>query len=81
MALSIKNEEADELARELAALTGKSITEAIVMALREQLARTRSKENVGDAVRRLMEEFAQYPVLDDRPADEILGYDEYGLPT
>jgi hypothetical protein len=51
------------------------------MALKEQLDRTRSKENVGDAVRRLMEEFAQYPVLDDRPADEILGYDEYGLPT
>lgn len=81
MALSIKNEEADELARELAALTGKSITEAIVMALKEQLDRTRAKENVGDTVRRLMEEFAQYPVLDDRPADEILGYDEYGLPN
>jgi antitoxin VapB len=81
MALSIKNEEADELARELAALTGKSITEAIVMALKEQLHRTRSKESVGDAARRLMEEFAQYPVLDDRPADEILGYDQYGLPN
>jgi hypothetical protein len=51
------------------------------MALKEQLDRTRSKEGVGDAVRRLMEEFAQYPVLDDRPADEILGYDEYGLPN
>lgn len=81
MALSIKNEEADELARELAALTGKSITEAIVMALKEQLDRMRSKENVGDTVRRLMEEFAEYPVLDDRPADEILGYDEFGLPN
>lgn len=81
MALSIKNEEADELARELAKLTGTSITEAIVMALREQLGRTKEKEGVGAIVRRLMEEFAQYPILDDRPADEILGYDEFGLPT
>ncbi len=81
MALSIKNEEADELARELARLTGKSITEAIVMALREQLGRTRVKEGVGDTARRLMDEFAQYPILDDRPADEILGYDEFGLPN
>lgn len=81
MALSIKNEEADELARELAALTGKTITEAIVIALREQLGRTRAKEGVGETVRRLMDEFAQYPILDDRPADEILGYDEFGLPN
>lgn len=81
MALSIKNERADELARELARLTNTSITEAIVMALEEQLQRTRSKESVGDAVRRLIEEFAAYPVLDDRPADEILGYDDYGLPN
>jgi antitoxin VapB len=81
MAPSIEDERVHELARELARLMGKSITEAIVMALKEQLDRTRSKENVGDTVHRLMEEFAQYPVLDDRPADEILGYDEYGLPN
>ncbi|MCB9530155.1 MAG: type II toxin-antitoxin system VapB family antitoxin, partial [Myxococcales bacterium] len=39
MALSIKNDEADRLARELAALTGESLTEAVVVSLRERLAR------------------------------------------
>ena len=39
MALSIKDQEADRLARELAARTGETLTEAIVVALRERLAR------------------------------------------
>jgi antitoxin VapB len=39
MALNIKNEEADRLARELAELTGESVTAAVTEALRERLAR------------------------------------------
>lgn len=81
MALSIKNERADQLARELAEITGTSLTEAVVMALEEKLERARSRGKVGDAVRKLIEEFATYPVLDSRSADEILGYDEFGLPS
>ena len=41
MALSIKTEEADRLARELARLRGETITEAVTVALREQCARER----------------------------------------
>lgn len=81
MALSIKSEKADELARAVARLTGTTLTEAVEIALEEKLERTRQRNNVGDNIRRLMEEFAQYPVLDDRTADEILGYDEFGLPN
>ena len=43
MALSIKTEEADRLARELAWLRGETITEAVTVALREQCARERAK--------------------------------------
>jgi antitoxin VapB len=43
MALSIKTEEADRLARDLARLTGESMTEAITVALRERLMRERAR--------------------------------------
>ncbi len=43
MALSIKAVEADELARSLARLTGETMTEAVTAALRERLARERSR--------------------------------------
>jgi antitoxin VapB len=43
MALSIKTEEADRLARELAELRGETITEAVTVALREQCAREKAK--------------------------------------
>lgn len=86
MALSIKDPpEADRLARELAARTGESLTEAVLVALRERLARetggrTRSiplREELA-AIRRRC---AALPVVDNRSADEILGYDDRGLPA
>lgn len=43
MALSIKHPEADRLARELAELTGEGITEAVLNALRERLARVKKR--------------------------------------
>ena len=85
MALSIRDPHTDRLARELAALTGESMTEAIRTALAERLARTRSAREdelarlIAD-VRAIQERVARLPVLDDRPDDEILGYDEDGLP-
>jgi len=83
MALSIKNPEADRLVRELTAITGESMTEAIVVALRERVDRERDRRGPGKAekLRMLAEEIAALPVLDGRSAEEILGYDERGLPT
>jgi antitoxin VapB len=81
MALSIKNDEADRLARELAEATGESLTDAVIEALRERLDRARRRNDVGRRLRRLAAEVAGYPVLDGRLADEIVGYDERGLPT
>ena len=42
MALSIKTEKADRLARDLAKLTGETMTEAVTVALEERLERERA---------------------------------------
>lgn len=84
MALSIKNEEAERLARELAAKTGESITEAITVALQERLKREtgrRSRRSVRDEILEISRRCAALPRLDGRTPDEILGYDEDGLPS
>ena len=83
MALSIKHPEADRLARELARTTGETITEAVLKAIRERLVREtgRDPDAVLAEIRRIQEEVAQLPVFDDRTADEIIGYDDHGLPT
>lgn len=80
MALSVKNEEADRLARDLAEMTGESLTEAVVVALRERLDRERTRRDLVRRVTRLATEVSALPVLDVRSPDEILGYDEAGLP-
>ena len=86
MALSIRDPETDRLARELAALTGETMTRAIRTALEERLAREQAQR--GEAIERkrqdameILERIWQLPVLDDRSEDEILGYDEHGLPS
>ena len=80
VALSIKSDKADRLARDLAELTGESLTEAIVGALEVRLdleRRTRRNRGVSDIVER----YRALPVLDTRHPDDIVGYDEHGLPT
>ncbi|MFQ5790290.1 MAG: type II toxin-antitoxin system VapB family antitoxin [Acidobacteriota bacterium] len=83
MALSIKNPEADRLARELAAATGESLTETVIRALRERLRRERGRvraPRLREELRRIRQRCAGLPVLDPRSPNEILGYDERGLP-
>lgn len=83
MALSIKAEKADRLARELARRTGESLTEAVTRALEERLKRVAPRKADRDLVRRLnaiAKECAALPELDPRSAEEIIGYDENGLP-
>jgi antitoxin VapB len=83
MALNIRNPEAEKLAQALARLTGETKTEAVTRALRDRLARVR-RERRGRRLADELDEIAlrcsRLPVLDARPADEILGYDDDGLP-
>jgi antitoxin VapB len=83
MALNIRNPEAEQLAAELARQTGESKTEAVTKALRDRLMRVRrehTNRRLADELEEIAEHCASLPVLDARPADEILGYDENGLP-
>lgn len=84
MPLSIKNPEADRLARELAKTTGESLTDAVVAALRERLKREKQRSQqqfIREEIRAIQDRIAAAPVLDDRSAEEILGYDDDGLPS
>ena len=83
MALNIRNPEAERLAEALARLTCETKTEAVTKALRDRLARLR-RERAG---RRLADELdeiglhcSRLPVRDARSPEEILGYDENGVP-
>ncbi|OBF29755.1 type II toxin-antitoxin system VapB family antitoxin [Mycobacterium sp. ACS4331] len=84
MALSIKDPEADRLARELAARTGETLTEAVVVALRERLARTAGRAQVvllREDLAAIRRRCAALPLVDDRSAEEIAAYDDRGLPS
>ena len=82
MALNIKDPEADALARKLAARTGESLTEAVLNALKERLQRTEMarRPNLVRDILAIGKRCSALPVLDTRSAEEIIGYDEHGLP-
>ncbi len=82
MALNIRNPETEKLAADLAALTGESKTQAVTKALRDRLARLkrRARRRLSDELDEIARHCASLPVLDKRGDEEILGYDESGLP-
>lgn len=83
VALNIKDPETDRLARELAAAVGESITVATRVALAERLARVRARQNTAGQAAELdaiIQRGRARAILDERTADEIVGYDDHGLP-
>jgi antitoxin VapB len=81
--LNIRNEETEQLAAALAQLTGETKTEAVTQALRERLQRirrARTKRRLADDLDEIALHCSTLPVRDPRSADEIMGYDEHGLP-
>lgn len=83
MALNIRNSEAEKLAETLAKLTGETKTEAVTQALRDRLARLRrerTRRRLADELDEIALHCSQLPVQDTRTPEEILGYDEHGLP-
>jgi antitoxin VapB len=82
MPLSIKNEETERLARQVAEAAGESITTAIRHSLEERLARLNRRGSQGVQAGRLHEivrRVSALPNLDPRSPDEILGYNDEGL--
>jgi antitoxin VapB len=81
VALSIKSDEADRLARQLAAETGESLTVAVIEALRARLEQVRRpRRNLARRLLAVSEGAGSLRRLDGRSDDEIIGYDEHGLP-
>ncbi len=84
MALNIKDPVTEKSVRELASATGETVTMAVRKAAEERLARVRRERPGGGLAAEIMEigrRCAALPDLDTRNADEILGYDEWGLPS
>ena len=84
MSLNIKNPETHRLAKELAGLTGESMTEAITTAVRERLERVRVADSGSGMAERIhaiaVEMHARLPedFFDVEHGDLL--YDEDGLP-
>ena len=84
MAINIKDSETDLLAREVAKRTGETITNAIRTALRERLQRLVGRYTAPTKREKLYEILTRVdalPRLDTRSEDEILGYEESGIPS
>lgn len=84
MALNIKDPKAELIVRELASATGESVTAAVRRAAEERLQRVRRERGVrslGEDILAIGRRCARLPDLDVRTADEMLGYDEHGLPS
>jgi antitoxin VapB len=89
MAFHIRNAEAEEALRRLCEITGESLTDAVLRAVKMRLdaeeAKRGEKANklaeIAEQDRLMFERLAKLPILDNRNPDEILGYDEHGLPS
>lgn len=84
MALNIKDATADRLVRELADETGESITTAVTVAVRERLERLQGaipRERREAELTRIAQRSARRRVRDQRTPEEILVYDDDGLPS
>lgn len=83
MALNIKDPEADRLARELAERTGETLTETVVKALRDRLKResARTPVRLRDEIMAISRRAAKLPRQTERTPEEIMGYDDRGLPS
>jgi antitoxin VapB len=81
MALSIRNRKTERMARQVAAETGETLTDAITVALEERLLRLRGRKTAPDVFEEIMNisrRCAALPRMDPRSPDEIVGYDQNG---
>ena len=82
MPLNIKNQEAELLVERIIKETNESKTKAVIQALRERLERLTGSRKGPDLERSLLniaKRCSQMPDLDQRPPDEIIGYNEQGF--
>ena len=79
--LNTKDPDVHAMAKEIAGRTGLSLTAVVREALTERLARERnSRARTIERVMAIAAEISSSPVLDARTPDEIIGYDQFGVP-
>jgi antitoxin VapB len=84
VSLNIKDSRTHELVRRLAAATGETQTEAVRVAVQERLRRVEAGRGDSHQLVQRLNEIARHcaflPVRRMRTEDDILGYNERGLP-
>lgn len=81
MALSIRNSQAEQLAREVATISGENLTQAIIHALEERLERLKGRRSTANIMLDIMaisQRCSSLPDLDRRSPEEILSYNRSG---
>lgn len=86
MSINIKNKEAERLLRDIKAKTGRGTSAVVLDLLRAEHTRLaaeqeREIERALADMRWLQERWRSLPVVDGRPLDQIIEYDENGLPV
>jgi antitoxin VapB len=88
MTLSIKNRELESSARELARLKGTTITKALLdcaqkeIRLQKELHSVLPKADLWSRIQQIQREYAALPTRESHLSDdEVLGYDEFGIPS
>ena len=83
--MNIKDPEVHAMARKLAELKGCSITEAVKIAVEQALLEVTNQQSPSPPLTERLNEIALHcaslPDYDSRSADQILGYDDNGLPS
>lgn len=83
MSINIKNTQADDLVRALTRLTKQSITRVVIDALEEKLRKERGRRlapHLKDEILEIGHRCARLPTRDDRSAEDILQYNDDGIP-
>ncbi len=84
MALHINNAAVEQTVRELAGVTGESMTDAIGNAAAERLQRLRLRTDESmptfDEIKAMIRSYNLQPINPDLTEDEILGYAPDGIP-
>ena len=84
MSVNIKNREVETLLAEIKAVTGKGTSQIVLDLLRREAARLRRQHGVDERRRRIEAIGRRYSArlpAQPAPPDEIVGYDETGLPA
>ena len=85
MGILIKRPETEDKIRELAERTGETITDAVDRAVDERLTRIGNRKHAGrvdwQRLEQLVSKVRSSPAINERLTDdEIVGYDETGVP-